>query len=76
MNFDLDATERAPRRVAHPAGARVDARLANRGPRRVLHEHGVTRDQRGLHQREEEQHEDREHERELDGRLTVVGTRG
>src|SRR4029077_4906315 len=76
VHFDLDTTERAPRRVTHPAGTGVDTGLTHRGARGVLYEHRVTRDERGLHQREEEHHNDREHELELYGGLPPVGARG
>ena len=75
VNLDVHAAQRTACRIAYATIARIDARFAHRSPRRILHEHGVSRDDSGLYEREEEQDQYREHERELDGRLTPLGHR-
>ena len=73
--LDRNVAEHAPGRVAHPPRRRSDARFARCGPRGILDENGVARDERGLEQGEEEQDQQREHERELHGGLSAIGAR-
>ena len=59
--------------TAHACVAPPDTRFTDCGASRVLHEHLIACDQRSLEERDEEQEQDGQDERELDGRLPAVG---